>query len=212
MPTPAQILSDLGTIANSWKWLAIVWHVYVAVLVLLLVFRVRPTRRLMGTLVCLPLFSASAMAWLGGVPFNGLVLGVIAIVLLVTALRFRGVSLHGGPVAVTPRRAWIPGAVMIAFGWVYPHFLEGCSFGTYLYAAPVGLVPCPTLSVIVGFSLILGAFRSCAWTFVAGLTGLFYGIFGAVRLGVPLDWVLAVGSVVMIVLCLPRRSGDESAP
>lgn len=35
---------------------------------------------------------------------------------------------------------------MLAIGWIYPHFLDGPAVD-YLHAAPVGLVPCPTLAV-----------------------------------------------------------------
>ncbi len=152
------------------------------------------------------------MAWLGGVPFNGLVLGVIAVVLLVMASRFRGVSLHGARVSIATPRAWIPGALLIAYGWVYPHFLSGGNAVRYLYEAPVGLVPCPTLLVVIGLSMVVGSFRSCAWNLVTGLTALFYGFFGAVYLKVGWDWVLALGAVFMIVFCMPRSSDEALAP
>jgi hypothetical protein len=212
MPTPAQILSDQSAIANSWTSLAIVWHVYVAALVLLLAFRVRPGRRLMGVLLTLPLFSVSAMAWLHRVPFNGIVLGVIAIVLLATAGRFGGVSLHGARVSVAGRRAWIPGALLIAYGWIYPHFLTGGPALRYLYESPVGLIPCPTLLVVVGLSMVLGALHSCTWNLVVGLTGVFYGLFGAIHLRVGSDWVLVFGAVLMIIVCMPRGSDEAIAP
>ena len=50
---------------------------------------------------------------------------------------------------------------------------------------PTGLVPCPTLSIVIGLALIVEGLDSRIWTSVlVGATGVFYGIFGAVRLGV----------------------------
>jgi hypothetical protein len=87
---------------------------------------------------------------------------------------------------------------MVLFGLVYPHFLGAASFLTYLYAAPVGIVPCPTLSVLVGFSIILGSMGSRSWGLLLGAAGIFYGAFGALRLGVTFDWALFLGAVVLL--------------
>src|SRR5947207_257610 len=94
------------------------------------------------------------------------------------------------------------GAVMIAFGWLYPHFLEQRSPALYLVAAPMGLIPCPTLSLIIGLTFLAGGFGSRAWMFVLAAAGLFYGVFGAARLGVRIDLVLAAGALSLIILGL----------
>ena len=63
------------------------------------------------------------------------------------------------------------GLVMIGFGWVYPHFLEGPAID-YLYASPVGLVPCPTLAVAIGFALLGNGLGSRAWALTIGAVAL----------------------------------------
>jgi hypothetical protein len=100
---------------------------------------------------------------------------------------------------------------MVVFGWIYPHFLETTSFVPYLYSAPLGLIPCPTLSMVVGLGLILGSFGSRGWTFTVGVVGLFYGLFGAVRLGVSLDWVLVVGALRLVLLVREVKRVDRTA-
>jgi hypothetical protein len=37
------------------------------------------------------------------------------------------------------------------------------SLTSFLYAAPLGLVPCPMLSLLVGVSVIVGSLDSKAW-------------------------------------------------
>jgi hypothetical protein len=93
----------------------------------------------------------------------------------------------------------IIGAAIIAYGLVYPHFLETNSIFRYLYAAPTGLVPCPTLSVLIGFVLIYNGFGASAVNLVFIIAGLFYGLFGAFKLGVTLDAGLIIGSVTLLV-------------
>jgi len=94
---------------------------------------------------------------------------------------------------------------MIVFGWVYPHFLDNAGPMAYLYSAPTGLIPCPTLSVVIGFTLVLGGLRSRAWCVALSAVGLFYGAFGAGRLGVNIDWILFVGSLATAYVAFSPR-------
>jgi len=87
---------------------------------------------------------------------------------------------------------------LIGFGWVYPHFLQTDTWLSYLYAAPAGLIPCPTLAVVIGASLAIGGLGSVAWSGVLCAMGAFYSLFGALHLGVDLDWVLLAGAVALL--------------
>jgi hypothetical protein len=102
----------------------------------------------------------------------------------------------------------VSGSLLFVFGWVYPHFLETRSILTYLYAAPTGLIPCPTLSTVIGLSLILGGLGSRAWSLTLGFAGIFYGVFGAAWLGVTIDWFLAVGALVAVLAVCASSSWD----
>jgi len=73
MLTPDQILENLQHIVDDWHPLAIAWHAYFAVLAVTAGFGVRPSRRVAGVLLALPLFSVSALAWATRNPFNGAV-------------------------------------------------------------------------------------------------------------------------------------------
>lgn len=195
MPSPDQILSSLSTIANQWSILAVIWHLYFAALAVALLAGVRPSRRIVGVLLALPLFSVSALAWLSANPFNGTVFALVGIALIVIALRFSSGSVH-----IAPPWAVGIGIAMFLFGWFYPHFLETDSLLPYLYSAPTGLVPCPTLSIVIGCALIVGGLDSRVWSIVLGATGIFYGIFGAARLGVTIDYVLLIGALAVLLI------------
>ena len=91
---------------------------------------------------------------------------------------------------------------MLTFGWTYPHFLAADRWTTYLYAAPLGLIPCPTLSALIGVALILGRFESTLWPATLGLFGIAYGVIGVVRLGVAVDAALLSGAAVLGALCI----------
>lgn len=207
MPTPEQILSGLNEIANRWQLLAVVWHVYFAVLAIGLLAGIRPSKRLAGVLLSLPLFSVSALAWSTANPFNGMLFAVIGVAMMVIAAR-----LPQEPIQHAPRWETGAGVLMFLFGWVYPHFLEMSSWLPYLYAAPTGLVPCPTLSIVIGLSLIVGGFESRAWSLVLGAAGLFYGLFGALRLGVVIDLILLLGALLTVFVgILPQDRRSEEA-
>lgn len=193
MPSFEEILTGLREIANDWRLLAIVWHGYLAVLVLALLSGVRPLRPVAGITLVLPLFSVSALAWAFSNPFNGTIFFLVGAILLIISVRLPRVRIRLAPVSSV-----LTGAVMFAFGWVYPHFLESASYIQYLFSAPAGLIPCPTLSIVIGLSMMLGCFGARVWSVVLSVTGVFYGIFGAALLGVSLDWILLIGALAIL--------------
>jgi len=192
MPTPDEILTGLREISNAWRVVAALWHVYFAAIGVCLISGLRPSRRLTGMLLTLPLFSVSSLAWASGNPFNGSVFALIGGVLVAVAISFSNRA-----VEIAPVWARIPGALIFVFGWIYPHFLNAESFLPYLYSAPTGLIPCPTLSVVIALTLILGGLKSRLWSLVLSAAGLFYGVFGVARLGVNIDLILLVGALIL---------------
>ena len=197
MPGPGTILEGLRSIANDGIVVAGVWHLCLAAACVALLFGWRPSQRAAATGMAAPVASVAVAAFRYDNPFNGIVFAALAAGMLGLAAR-----LERRPVTVRGTASTIVGAVMIAFGWLYPHFLEQRSPALYLVAAPMGLIPCPTLSLIIGLTFLAGGFGSRAWMFVLAAAGLFYGVFGAARLGVRIDLVLAAGALSLIILGL----------
>ena len=73
MPTADQILNGLREIANTWKALSILWHIYFGVYAVVLAIGYRPTKRFAGILLGLPFLSVSASAWMQPNPVNGVI-------------------------------------------------------------------------------------------------------------------------------------------
>jgi hypothetical protein len=204
MPTPAEILAGLTAIAHQWTEVAIGWHVAVALALIALVLGWRPTQRTARALIAILPGSAAAFALAYGNLFNGALLAATTIALVTLADR-DGDRAVGG--ALAPWR-W-SGAAMIAFGWAYPHFGAGGAIA-YLYAAPLGLVPCPSLSMAIGLALLAGGEGARAWRLVLAGVGAFYGAFGALRLGVTIDVVLLAGASALALSTLRQSSAATS--
>lgn len=205
MPDRQFILSHLALAANGAVGVAIVWHVIVAGAVAALLLGWRPSSRAGRLLLCGPLASAATVAFVFQNPFNGTVLGAATIALLVVALRA-----EQAPLPEASTGTLLPGALMIVFGTFYPHFLADHSPLAYLYAAPTGLIPCPTLSIVIGFALLGRGLASRAWSLTVAALGIFYGLFGVIRLGVYLDVPLIAGAVTLLFVGL--RSGVRGSP
>jgi hypothetical protein len=193
MPSSDAILIGLTAIANQWRPLAIGWHVFFGALVLALLIGWRPSNRFAGYLLAVPFLSVSALAWTSGNPFNGATFAALALLLISRTSR-----LSKGPVHIAPPLLFVPGALLVAFAWGYPHFLIPDGWTAYMYAAPLGLLPCPTLSAVIGLTLILSFLRSRPWTTTLAVAGLLYGAIGVFRLGVTLDYVLLAGAMVLV--------------
>lgn len=201
MLTGEQILLGLKEIANSWRPLAVFWHAYFAVLAIALILHLRPLKRLGGYLLALPLLSVSIIAWTSSNPFNGIVFLLISILFI-----YLSTKLAPEKVQFAPLWIMIPGIIMFLFGWAYPHFLDAPSFLPYLYSAPIGLIPCPTLSIVIGLTLILDGLGSRTLPLILGLSGLFYGTTGAFRLGVSIDMVLLLGAIMILIVAFMRKN------
>lgn len=205
MPSAGRILIQLREIAYHWTDLALLFHVYFGIIAVALLAGVRPSKKSAGRFLALPFLSVSAVAWVEGNPFNGAVFAVLWILLLVLAGR-----LPAEKVRLAPPTLLVPGVALFLFGWAYPHFLPGEPAWVYLYRAPTGLIPCPTLSIVIGLALIGDGLRSRAFGLTLGLAGLLYGAIGAFPLGVGIDAVLLAGSVLMLAIALRKPSCPES--
>ena len=206
VPSSEDIVKGLNDIANEWPILAVVWHVYFATIVLALMAGYRAARRLLAIQLAAPLLSVCALAWVHANPFNGIVFALASIALIAV-----GARLGKGKVALASKPFVVTGAIMFAFGWTYPHFLNQGSMLSYLYAAPTGLIPCPTLSTIAGMTLILGGFSTVLWPAIVGILGLFYGYYGAAILGVSIDWVLFAGAICLFMVCVVNHRKIRAA-
>jgi hypothetical protein len=206
VPSPQTILEGLTAIANEARWLAIAWHLLLAAMLIGLLLGWRPPTRRLGPLLAMPLLSVSALAWTTANPFNGAIFTLFAVALIGIALQSSLPRVRMASPALATA-----GALLIAFGWCYPHFLETTAWTAYLYAAPFGLVPCPTLSVVIGLTLLLDHLGSRAWSVVLSLAGLFYGVVGVFRLGVALDYALLAGAAVLLLAALMMRTSRSVA-
>jgi hypothetical protein len=202
MPSSDQILASLKAIVNSWQIAAVLWHLYFAIIIAGLIAGTRLLKRDFGILLALPLLFVSIIAWLSANPFNGIVFALLGVLLI-----YISIKMPREPVEIAPISALLPGILMVIFGWIYPHFLNTSSWWTYLYAAPSGLIPCPTLSIVIGFTLIVNKPGSLAYSITLGVAGLLYGLLGVFKLGVTIDWILLLGA--LLILFTSRIKGNK---
>lgn len=204
MPSAPEILLGLGAIANQWRSAAIVWHVALGLSLVAILAGWRPSARSAAYALVLPLLSVSVAAFAFGNPANGMAFAALSVALGRFARRLPRERVHAASPVIAGAAA-----LLVAFGWGYPHFVETDHWTEYAYAAPVGLLPCPTLALVTGLSIACGQFSSRAWTFTLASAGLVYGAIGVFVLGVTLDYVLLAGAVTVIAsfaTSLPRKA------
>ncbi len=218
MPSADDILAGLRRAADGAYVLGVIWHVVIALAVVWLValrpsdiaWRSRP--RIAGFVVALPVVSASAVAFAFQDPFNGFGLGVVAVA--VAALAWPAPE-RPAPPRLPPRWATLTGAALLVYAWLYPHFVGAHGPLADLFAAPVGVVPCPSLALAAGAALVLDLAATPGGRGSAGVlavAALAWGLFGALRLGVELDAGLVAGGVALAARAAwPRRSSTAAA-
>ncbi len=202
MPDRSAILAVSEGIARDAFWLAVAWHVLVGASLLYLFLRRRIRTRTAATLLMAPIASVSLVSLTHDSPFNGLLLLFVAAIGAALALRLPDGLTSGGP-----RWARALGGLLVVLAWTYPHFSTGRGWTASLYGAPMGVLPCPTLALVVGLTLVGGTLRARAFSTFVGIAGAFYGVYGVLKLGVAIDMGLVAGAAALVVLAwLP---GDD---
>lgn len=199
MPNAQEILRSLQSIANNHVKVAILWHIVFYLALVLFISSWRPNGQLFVLILALPLLSVALFAWIAGNPFNGTLFSLLAVLVIVF-----GLKTSPEPVAVAAWPYLVIGMVMVVFGLVYPHFLQTESVFKYLYASPAGLIPCPTLSIVIGLLLIFNGTGFQSFSLALVIFGLFYGFFGVFKLGVRLDSFLIMGVITLLIKYLSQ--------
>lgn len=188
-----EIVNGLQSIVDNYQTFAILWHLAFYLLIGALLFTWEPSNKTFAFLVALPLLSVAVFAWLAGNPFNGGVYTIASLIVLFLALKTNSQTVEYSRVPFI-----IAGILMVAFGLLYPHFISPGNVLKYVYASPAGLIPCPTISIIIGFLLLYNGFNSQPITLTLIILGLFYGLFGVLKLAVYVDIVLLLGAITLL--------------
>ena len=204
---PAAILEQLASMSSVLAPVAAAWHVAIIAIAAAIVAGWRPTQLVFATLLLAPLvLSVASLALAFGNAFNGASFALLALGMLVLGGRLSDER------AVTRGPLWttLLGGALILFGACYPHFVAG---PWYLVpaAAPVGIVPCPTLAVLAGATLIANGGGSRAIPAMLAAWCAFYAGFGIVRLGVTIDVGLVVAAIGLVAVDV-RRTSHALAP
>ena len=181
MPTPEQITRLLATMASALAPLAIAWHVAIAAALIAVARGWRPSPRFACILLVAPLISVAFASFVYGNAFNASSFLLLALLVAVLGEGLTHSRVERGPSWST----WL-GIAAMTFGLVYPHFVDGPWYRV-LAAAPIGVVPCPTLAFVAGAALLAGGFASRAIPALLAVWVAFYAWFGIVQLGVLLD-------------------------
>jgi hypothetical protein len=204
MPSADAILAGLTDAANTWRVVAILWHLIVAAVLFAYWTSGQLSNRSIAVVAVGLVGSVSVVSAVTGNPFNAAVFGGLAILLATAATRARSARIR------LEEPVWaVPGAVLVLFGMAYPHFLTTQSWTEYAFAAPLGLIPCPTLAVVIGVTVMFRNVGSTAWTAPLIVAGLVYGLVGVFALGVLLDVALLAGTLVLTIAAVTsygRRS------
>jgi len=202
MPTSEGILQGLFLIANTYTWMAIIWHILFYFLIAALLLNWKPSNRTLSVLLGLPLLTVSLFGWITGNPFNGTFFLLFGFLLIIFGSR-------NSEISINTNHTWstVLGSIIVIFGLLYPHFLDTDNYFLYLYAAPAGLVPCPSLSTVIGFAILYNGFQSRTWSLILVVPGLIYGLIGTFKLQVYLDMVLLIASVILIIMAfqIPKK-------
>jgi hypothetical protein len=185
MPAAWEILRSAKFITDNYFIAAIAWHVWIYFFILLLfISKNKPSAKTVALLMIMPLVSVAVIAGLTGVYFNAASFGIISLLLVIFSPK------SGEPIHFTASPLIkFTGIVFIITGMLYPHFSDNKNL--LFITGPTGLIPCPTLLLVIGFTLLFERL-SVKWHGTLIVAALFYGVVGVFRLKVFLDILLLI--------------------
>jgi hypothetical protein len=195
VPSSTELLAQITHLANTWAPVAIAWHLVLAALLLAILGNWRPRERTLGWLFGALAASVAFAAWSVGNPFNAISFGLLSILLIVASAR--------AVIPTTPHWQRWPAAGLILYGGVYPHFLHAPAL-TYVIAAPVGVIPCPTLAMVAGLALLTNV-QSRAVLIALITWSTVYAAIGVLWFGLWLDVGLVAAAGLLIVKTTTMR-------
>src|SRR5215470_4300159 len=110
MPSSEQILAGLTAVSHRALPVAVAWHLVVLAAMVAWLAGVRPSKRLTGVLLAMPLLSVSVSAFVSSNPFNGAVFAAASVALVLSSLRFAR-----DPIEIGSDWSSALGSAMIAF-------------------------------------------------------------------------------------------------
>jgi hypothetical protein len=192
MPNASEILTSLEFLANKYFWLAMVWHIIILIVVIFSTYSKKPNAKIYFGTCGLLFLSVSMMAAMVTNIFNLIVFLALALVFIKKSVTTASSQLY----LIQPVVNRILSYILILSGLIYPHFL-GPEMLMYIVAAPVGIIPCPTLLVTSGITLMFSMPNKKLTYLLAG-ANIFYGMIGVFFLGVTLDVLLLLTAIIQL--------------
>lgn len=187
------ILNFLPMVANKYLFLNAIMHVLIyGVLAAIFLSGYKQKRIIFDSLIAVLFISVAAISILNSNPFNFLtfaILSVFAVIELFKAkndITFKPFNLNT-LVCMT----------IILVGLWYPHFVN-VHPALMLLLAPTGIIPCPTLMVVLGLLNLIYPKVNKGLYAATSLIGAFYGITGVLLLKVYLDIPLLLITVYSV--------------
>lgn len=199
MPSPEEILRSLQKITENYLIAAFAWHLWIySFVALLLLSRTKPSSKPITFLLTIPILSVAVIAALELNSFNAIAFTIIFLTLNITRLKIADepISFSTSPFLRTV------GIILVMAGIFYPHFSS--NYALLVISAPMGLIPCPTLLLVIGFTLLFAKLPK-QWIIILLIASLFYGFIGVFRLKVFIDLLLLVAAFALCWEFIPAK-------
>lgn len=202
-----KILEYLGNVSNNSLMHNFTLHLITLGLLLIYIFSMKAKWRTtaMNCIVAVLTLSVTATAFINGNYFHVLtflILSVISVIeLFIRKNEYAQFKLNFTTVI---------SFAFILIGLWYPEFVTVSKLKCLLFS-PVGIVPCPTILVILGITSLKKSKTNSLQQITVLTLGLIYGIIGTFKLRVYLDITLIAGIIFAFIMFISRdfKSGRK---
>lgn len=203
-----KIVEYLTTVSHALWWIGSIHHILILIVLALYVFlkkRGRTAHWLISAQIVLLCSTVSYAAFRNANLFNGVVFSSLALFWISEIALGRMAPIWE---KVSKTRTIL--SIFVAlWGYYYPHFIE-IPYLTGIWRSPTGLVPCPTLMLILAWCVFAVPEYNHVVYWIMISVGLFYGFVGVFMLHIwqdlPLIFIAIYG---LLIPLLPQQASIE---
>lgn len=186
---PESVLNYLAMVSNQNIYLNLVMHVitFLSIPSIFLLKNIRVQKAVFNGLVVILTLTVTVNALINGNPFHLVTFAILLIIALIELVMGRNQVVISASSNVTTFVAFI----FLFIGVWYPEFVHTSSLAM-LFVSPMGIVPCPTLIVILSLFTLNSSGISKLQYIATIIIGAAYAVIGVFILKVYLDAALGI--------------------
>lgn len=203
---PESVLNYLSMVSNQNIYLNLIMHVitFLSIPSIFLLQNIRMQKVVFNGLVCILTLTVTVNAFINGNPFHMATFAILSVIAFIELIFGR----HQVLISASNNATIFIVFIFLFIGVWYPEFVHTNSLAM-LFVSPLGIVPCPTLIVVLSLFTLNSSGIGKLQYFATIIIGAVYALIGVFILKVYLDAALGILVLYSIYILISHKVQEQ---